>query len=40
MTKPTADSIAEVLPPLRRKYLLPRVLPEILKIKEVRYTEL
>jgi hypothetical protein len=39
MTEPTAEHtrtcIAEVLPLLRRKYLLTRVLPEGLKIKDV-----
>jgi hypothetical protein len=40
MTKPTAECTAEVLPLLRRKYLLSSVLPESLKIKEVSYTEL
>jgi hypothetical protein len=40
MNKPTAGHTAELLPPLRRKYLLSRVLPESLKMKEVGSTEL
>jgi hypothetical protein len=40
MNKSTAGHTVEILPQLRRKYLLSRVQPESLKMKEVGYTEL